>query len=429
MGNYRYRYIYGTENRKEKVVVDDDYNIFSVFCYDGDDYYFTGKKLEVKEVGKADEIEKKLETALNSLDFVKEIDSGDMTIIVPYGQKTIYSYEIIFRNGIAYFSDNDVPLYGDGAEVEDFIIEFKSFEDFENFIETPTIDNLEYMLQFNKIVVDISKYVAAGGSIQRKTEFIGKYQDALESALPSWKIELYGLADANKNELIEDDEFNDDLITHIADDVRISDEKGHVDFSETLDLSDIDEFKGGIEIGKSYIIINSDKYPQLNKQATITLFGTNIADPMILRNGEVCEECTIVSNSPEQAIVFTVPGFSRYDVVPKVYEDEFEEEPQEEEKNVQMNHIGLNSDTIMPGEILRVTVSLKDDLESENAKVTLSIPELAIHTSKQVEIDEEERATLMLDIPFNAQPGFYTARISYYDNGYRRVKHREIEII
>ena len=70
------------------------------------------------------------------------------------------------------------------------------------------------------------------------------------------------------------------------------------------------------------IVLNSDTTiydykvtitePKLNKLATVTLYKVNFIQPRILRDNGVCGACSIISYNP---FVFSVPGFSTYEVI------------------------------------------------------------------------------------------------------------------
>jgi len=67
---------------------------------------------------------------------------------------------------------------------------------------------------------------------------------------------------------------------------------------------------------KNKVEVNSSDLPDVNKAATITLFNISVSNPRILRDGEICSDCTIVLwDSENKTLVFTVPHFTTYEIV------------------------------------------------------------------------------------------------------------------
>ncbi len=66
-------------------------------------------------------------------------------------------------------------------------------------------------------------------------------------------------------------------------------------------------FQGGVSI-------SSTNLPELNKPARITLNNINVTDPIILKDGIMCSQCTEISYS-NNTYVFSVPSFSTYTVI------------------------------------------------------------------------------------------------------------------
>ncbi|MCB9362780.1 S8 family serine peptidase [Candidatus Woesearchaeota archaeon] len=88
---------------------------------------------------------------------------------------------------------------------------------------------------------------------------------------------------------------------------------GSINFSESIDLSqggDIPEF---VTISQNTITIDTTNLPALNRSATLTLKNINIENPLILQDGQVCADCTIVSNAGG-VISFTVSHFTTYSI-------------------------------------------------------------------------------------------------------------------
>ena len=74
------------------------------------------------------------------------------------------------------------------------------------------------------------------------------------------------------------------------------------------------DLDAGVTIANRMISINSSSLPELNKPATITFYNVNIINPIILKDGVFCTQCTVVSYNGG-TFVFRVPGFSTYMLV------------------------------------------------------------------------------------------------------------------
>jgi hypothetical protein len=85
---------------------------------------------------------------------------------------------------------------------------------------------------------------------------------------------------------------------------------GLINFEEPVDLSEGIDFDSIVSVGYNFISINSELAPQLNVPAKLTFYGINFKDPVILRDGKVCEDCEIISNDGD--LTFRVSHFSSY---------------------------------------------------------------------------------------------------------------------
>jgi hypothetical protein len=93
---------------------------------------------------------------------------------------------------------------------------------------------------------------------------------------------------------------------------------GTISFEEPVNLIkentaiDLDTI---IRIEPARITVDTNGTPGLNVSATLTIYGLdNVTDPVILRDGQVCDDCAISSFSGG-ALVFRVPHFTEYTVV------------------------------------------------------------------------------------------------------------------
>jgi|GEM_PF-2196660 len=91
-------------------------------------------------------------------------------------------------------------------------------------------------------------------------------------------------------------------------------EMGVIEFKKNvmnLEDKNLDEY---VEISYMGVEINTEKIPELNKSAVITLYNVTIEDPVILRDGVYCHECRVVRYS-NGTFVFSVPHFTRYSLM------------------------------------------------------------------------------------------------------------------
>ncbi len=102
-------------------------------------------------------------------------------------------------------------------------------------------------------------------------------------------------------------------------DIELRNSQGKVNFNSgnysliksTGESLDIDS---NLNISNRLVYLDSSNIPELNKPATITLYNITAAKPKIMRDGVACDKCTIVSYT-NNTLVFTVPGFSTYEVI------------------------------------------------------------------------------------------------------------------
>lgn len=93
-------------------------------------------------------------------------------------------------------------------------------------------------------------------------------------------------------------------------------------------------------------------------------------------------------------------------------------------------------DEIKPGDLLFVDLNFENigRYNTKYATIRVTVPELGISRKlgpfRGPEIDEAMSRGLYLEIPENAKPDVYTARISLSDlKGIRRTRHRDFRII
>jgi len=68
-----------------------------------------------------------------------------------------------------------------------------------------------------------------------------------------------------------------------------------------------------VEIQNNSIKILSANIPELNQPAELTFYGVNYANPLVKRDGLICQTCTIASyDKTNHVLIVNVPGFSTY---------------------------------------------------------------------------------------------------------------------
>ncbi len=89
---------------------------------------------------------------------------------------------------------------------------------------------------------------------------------------------------------------------------------GRINFTETVNLSVGADINQHVIIGNNLISIDSSSIPQLNKKAILTIYGLPFEYPIVLKDGEFCSDCTILSYNGD--LRFSVTGFSSYSASP-----------------------------------------------------------------------------------------------------------------
>jgi len=88
---------------------------------------------------------------------------------------------------------------------------------------------------------------------------------------------------------------------------------GKINFTTSINLSEGANINSFVHFDLNYISIDSDYIPALNKPAILTIKGVSYSSPVITRNGQICDTCTIVEIGADY-VTFSVAGFSTYRV-------------------------------------------------------------------------------------------------------------------
>jgi hypothetical protein len=86
---------------------------------------------------------------------------------------------------------------------------------------------------------------------------------------------------------------------------------GKINWSESVDLSGGVDLDSYVNISENRIEVNSSVLGVLNKSARLSLYGLSFDDPVILKDGVECSDCSEVGYSGG-VLIFDVNGFSVY---------------------------------------------------------------------------------------------------------------------
>ncbi len=86
---------------------------------------------------------------------------------------------------------------------------------------------------------------------------------------------------------------------------------GKIDFSgQSVDVSNAN-LDAYVQISYNLISVDSSNLPELNKPATLTLYGLSFGNPVVLKDGSECSDCNVISYSNGD-LTFTVQHFTNY---------------------------------------------------------------------------------------------------------------------
>lgn len=131
-------------------------------------------------------------------------------------------------------------------------------------------------------------------------------QKTFQSSSMQFKITRMTGFDGDSTDITSEDVENiNDMVVERTD-------YGTINFTGTINLSGIDVNRI-VSIGLRSITVDSESAPELNRSATLAMYNVSVHNPVVLRDGELCTDCTILSYIGEK-IVFTVNHFSTYTV-------------------------------------------------------------------------------------------------------------------
>ncbi|MBN2457626.1 DUF1080 domain-containing protein [Candidatus Woesearchaeota archaeon] len=179
-----------------------------------------------------------------------------------------------------------------------------------------TDDDIDYCsLILDGSVVLTNYSVAAGAQVFALPD--------LETGEYEWQVEchdIYGNAKQSTGRTItiiptySFDGLTTDLnqvdITDIPELIIENSSSGLINLSGPINLSGGADINKYLRISHNHAEIDTAKLTQLNRQAVITLYDVSLQKPVILRDGQLCTDCTILSHTAD--IVFNVTHFTTY---------------------------------------------------------------------------------------------------------------------
>ncbi|MAG78901.1 hypothetical protein CMI40_00815 [Candidatus Pacearchaeota archaeon] len=232
--------------------------------------------------------------------------------------------------------------------------------------------------------------------------------------------------------------------------IILANTQGKISFgSQALDLSNVFDLDSYVKITNGIVAINTTKYSQLNKSATITLTGlTYTTIPKILYNSgftttasEITSECSFCNvtsyTSPTTTsgvVVFTVDHFSSFKIVgsgKKFDVDSFDDLDTCEDGEQGNLSISVkdpdDGDDFKPEEEIEIDVKVTNNGDDDKRIVVESIlynineddeEESDKSDSEKVKEDENENFDLVIDVPNNFDDGDdYIIFIKAYEKG------------
>jgi hypothetical protein len=98
---------------------------------------------------------------------------------------------------------------------------------------------------------------------------------------------------------------------------------GKISFQSPVALvRNLPTYKGQLDVDSNLTIapglvsLNSTPLDGLNRPARITLYGITTPNPVILRDGNPCPQCRVISHTGTTLVIF-VPSFSTYTIAPE----------------------------------------------------------------------------------------------------------------
>ncbi len=147
--------------------------------------------------------------------------------------------------------------------------------------------------------------ILAGSSTSKKTSSGGSSGGSSNSGSSS------NIPDATEFSGDTTDFSQESDLTSVNDLVLEVPNSGKIDFSgQSVDISNTN-LDAYVQISNNFISVDSNNLPELNKPATLTLYGLSFSNPVILQDDSKCTDCNIISYTNGD-LTFTVQHFTNY---------------------------------------------------------------------------------------------------------------------
>ena len=161
----------------------------------------------------------------------------------------------------------------------------------------------------NGVIEEYSWENVKGGNYTWKVRCKGTDGVYSSYATSSLKVIKMTSFDGNSTDLSSVD------IENITNLVVEKSEFGAINFTKTVNLSGGADLNRKVVIRKNLIEVKSEDIPALNTSAVLTIRGVRASDdPVILRDGETCDDCTVLEVASNY-VRFNVSHFSSYSIV------------------------------------------------------------------------------------------------------------------
>ena len=141
--------------------------------------------------GDVNAVKKEVGKLVTEFPLIKYADNADMCIMVPISEQEYYSYNVIKRGTTVEITDSQI--YCDGAENEDFIFGYITYDAFKESSEQMSCDKFKNG-NAKDFYFFISKYVKSGGSITCTEGFKENYCPALSYCMSAAELAGIGLS-------------------------------------------------------------------------------------------------------------------------------------------------------------------------------------------------------------------------------------------
>ncbi len=234
---------------------------------------------------------------------------------------------------ITIVNTNDAPTITSSSPSSDPIVKNKTAQTFSVSTSDADSDSLSITWYVNGSSngtgssFSLTKTISENSEVFNITVFVS---DGTETDSKEWKLIVTSIPVTSSFTGSGTTDFSTIPDLSSATDIVLAESDGKIDFgNEILDLSNVLDLDNNIKILEGIVAINSSRYPQLNKPATITLTGLSYSTaPKVFSNSdfttsssEITSECsfckiTNFTKAPTSSgtVIFEVEHFSSFKV-------------------------------------------------------------------------------------------------------------------